>query len=560
MRRSLHVSFAALSSATMIVAVAAQNPTILLRAGDTVAGAGAVIDFISADVNDTGSWIVYVNTDNADPGRRLAIVLDGAPHLVEGDALTTPVGATFDGVSSPGFSKPNSAVVLVNAGAGVDGIFSALPAADGLYLGQEVAVLEGTLAGFPGAAPGTTYEDFSWVSTAPGYALVRVALDDHASAPIDGYVLFELGPGGAVLSEERIVAVGDPQPWYTDPVNDIFEGIVNSAGETLYRVSVPGFPIDDPEAVYLDNVLLAHLGQPSPFGSTWGGEFRVDLNEAGDALVKGRFAVQKAGVVVYEAGGAVRSVARTQVLYQTPDGPWGIKRFEGEDLADSGDVALRVTWLNPDVTINESLLFNDTILLTKGRSFIEGRRLIEFEGFWMSDNARYIVVTCVLDGNIEAAVLLDTTLPQGFCNGADGALASCPCGNVGSPEAGCDLQQTTGGVQLAIVDQDTAVTRATLSGTGFPPSATPTSIVIRSGDLDAGGPVVFGDGLRCIATTGLVRLAATVATGGVSTHVFGHGVGPGTFYYQAWFRNQPIMFCDPMAAFNLSSGQVLTWQ
>jgi len=28
---------------------------------------------------------------------------------------------------------------------------------------------------------------------------------------------------------------------------------------------------------------------------------------------------------------------------------------------------------------------------------------------------------------------------------------------------------------------------------------------------------------------------------------------------QLWFRNTPIMFCDPAAAFNLSNGKVLAW-
>ena len=42
-------------------------------------------------------------------------------------------------------------------------------------------------------------------------------------------------------------------------------------------------------------------------------------------------------------------------------------------------------------------------------------------------------------------------------------------------------------------------------------------------------------------------------------YVFGHGAGAGTFHYQIWFRNQPIGFCDPVAAFNLSNGLTLTW-
>ena len=34
--------------------------------------------------------------------------------------------------------------------------------------------------------------------------------------------------------------------------------------------------------------------------------------------------------------------------------------------------------------------------------------------------------------------------------------------------------------------------------------------------------------------------------------------GPGTFYYQLWYRNTPSSYCTP-AAFNLSSGRTLVW-
>jgi len=158
----------------------------------------------------------------------------------------------------------------------------------------------------------------------------------------------------------------------------------------------------------------------------------------------------------------------------------------------------------------------------------------------------------------------DCTLPadcqQTFCDGTDLALNDCPCANPGQLDSGCDIQQGTGGVNLQVLTQDTAGTSATLRARGFPGTATPTSIIIRSETLDPTGPIVFGDGLRCVGPS-VVRLAGTIAASGQAVHTFGHGVmaGPGTFYYQAWFRNTPIMFCDPAAAFNLSNGVSLLW-
>jgi len=84
--------------------------------------------------------------------------------------------------------------------------------------------------------------------------------------------------------------------------------------------------------------------------------------------------------------------------------------------------------------------------------------------------------------------------------------------------------------------------------------------VIRGTGLDAAAPIVFGDGLRCLSTP-VVRVGATLAFGGVSVQTVGHGAGPGagTFTYQLWVRNTPIMFCDPTAGFNLSNGRLITW-
>lgn len=147
-----------------------------------------------------------------------------------------------------------------------------------------------------------------------------------------------------------------------------------------------------------------------------------------------------------------------------------------------------------------------------------------------------------------------------FCDQADGALAACPCANPGNPESGCDIAQGTGGIALSILDQSTAPqNRATLLGTGYPPMSAPGVTVIRSTTLDAASPVVFGDGLRCISVP-LVRVGAGLASGGTSEQTIGHGAGagPGTFYYQLWVRNTPIMFCTP-AAFNLSNGRTIVW-
>jgi hypothetical protein len=153
--------------------------------------------------------------------------------------------------------------------------------------------------------------------------------------------------------------------------------------------------------------------------------------------------------------------------------------------------------------------------------------------------------------------------PNAFCDGSDGSLAACPCANPGAPDTGCDLSQSTGGVRLDVLSQETSPNAVTLTGTGFSTMGSPVALVIRSKSLDPLAPAVFGDGVRCVSLNGLVRLAATLASNGTSTHAFGHGsgpnAGPGVFYYQLWFRSLPTSFCDPALAYGTSSGRALSW-
>lgn len=148
-----------------------------------------------------------------------------------------------------------------------------------------------------------------------------------------------------------------------------------------------------------------------------------------------------------------------------------------------------------------------------------------------------------------------------FCDNSDDSLVSCPCHASGAQDTGCEVAQGTGGVLLAAADQETVPqNRATWVGTGFPAQSTPAAIIIRSSTLDPNSPVVFGDGLRCVGIP-VVRLSAALASGGAVTLVHGHGsmAGTGVAYYQLWFRNTPISFCDPVSGYNLSNGRTLSW-
>jgi hypothetical protein len=147
---------------------------------------------------------------------------------------------------------------------------------------------------------------------------------------------------------------------------------------------------------------------------------------------------------------------------------------------------------------------------------------------------------------------------RSFCVG-DAAV--CPCANAGGVGAGCADPQAADGVRLGVLARTTGPNAATLRGTGFAAAGAPAALLLRSPGLAAGGPTAFGDGLLCLSATSLVRLSSATASGGTALFTIGHGpqAGAGAFWYQLWFRSLPSTFCDPLAAFNLSSGVRIDW-
>lgn len=156
----------------------------------------------------------------------------------------------------------------------------------------------------------------------------------------------------------------------------------------------------------------------------------------------------------------------------------------------------------------------------------------------------------------------------GFCNGVDGSTATCPCAP-GSADSGCAAPippmqggGLTSGVLLSATRQTVGPSnRVTMVSTGYPLGSVPGSVLFRNAGIDPMAPVVFGDGVRCVDGSGVVRIGGTSALAGSATHTFGHGTmaGSGTFFYQAWYRSAPASYCNPAAAFNLSSGDTLIW-
>lgn len=169
-------------------------------------------------------------------------------------------------------------------------------------------------------------------------------------------------------------------------------------------------------------------------------------------------------------------------------------------------------------------------------------------------------------GNSDFALgSVRVTVPGGagtrYCFGS-GAGAPCPCGNGGLPLHGCNTSEGTGGVALTaqnFVPNGGGGGTVNLLGTNFPVSAAVPVQAFTGTAVAAGGAgIAFGDGLLCVGGT-ITRLGVSFSQNGAVSLPLVHGGGGGTFYYQLWFRNNPLAFCNPTAGFNFSNGVSLLW-
>lgn len=159
------------------------------------------------------------------------------------------------------------------------------------------------------------------------------------------------------------------------------------------------------------------------------------------------------------------------------------------------------------------------------------------------------------------ALTFDPFYAPGSNRSCFGDALVCPCGNGGSGQGGCNNAQSTGGVELRIrnfTPDGAGAGTAEFLGERYPPGGQPLVVLIRNTALESAA-ASFGDGIRCLSATGLVRLGTVFASGGSSLSSNVHSAGAGTFHYQAKYRNLPAGFCDPLSTFNATNLVSVSW-
>jgi len=166
-------------------------------------------------------------------------------------------------------------------------------------------------------------------------------------------------------------------------------------------------------------------------------------------------------------------------------------------------------------------------------------------------------------GEIRDQIVPAPSIGTAFCLG-DGTGMACPCANSGAAGHGCENSSTTGGALLAASGHNSPDNVVLVVS-----NSKPTALHVFFTGSSMVGPVLYGDGLRCVGN--LKRLASKSATGGAAAYpegaelsitarsaALGIPITPGQhrFYFAAY--RDPVAFCT-VNTFNSSNAVDILW-
>lgn len=406
------------------VAQAGDVFTLLVSEGQSVDGVGLITRFDNLAVNIGGNWIVEVDTDNANADIDGALLFNGVLLLQEGGPIE-PSPATIDSFDA----------ILLNNGSDsfwnlfLDGT-TGTGDDSGLYLNDTLVLQEGTISTATGFSPDTPYIGFFETKMADQVGdtisgLVMASVDDIAiESSVDrALVVFDIDANTGTFTETVLYKEGDVLPGQTETVADFGTGPhnfdYNNAGDVMYFADLNGDTAVD-GAIYINDTLLAQEGDefaplaPRAWSSLSSPE--LSLNDFGDYVFSGSLDGDTASNLIIVKNG--------EKLAQEGDAPPGIGGSflltsfgSGPILIDNqSNVFWFGDWDDSDTTRDTAIFRNDTPIVQEGVTQIDGRTVTSLaagvqDGFAISDNGRYLIFECAVDGN-DAVVLVtfDETL------------------------------------------------------------------------------------------------------------------------------------------------------
>ena len=392
------------------VAAADWDLTTLVFEGDVVFGGSTVTRIDNLAINDNLDWRVEVTTTDSTKNTLLgpsgAVAQEGQPFLA-------PAGATL---------RSFDALTLNNDGDSAVNFFldgtSGSSDDSGVFFNLNLLVQEGAVSGAPEFGAGTTYRGFFETKLANDDDILLLASVDDPLIPtsVDQALIKMTVDGvGNLASENVLWKEGDTVPGTTGLITTFgtnpHQFDMNDTGSVIFFADTDLASGTD-GFVILDGVVLAQEGQPSPIaGRNWSSlaSPEVTLNNSGSYMYSGSLDGDSTTNTILIKDGAKFMQEGDQV----PGMPAFTFTSFGSgplDLADNGDVLWYGDWNDVDTDVDTGLFLNDELLVQEGVTTVGGVPIDTLrgvqDGYFISDDGRFIIFEAILDDGNEGAFLL----------------------------------------------------------------------------------------------------------------------------------------------------------
>ena len=428
----------ALVTAVLAGAASAQSPSVVLRVGDAIPGAGKVTDIALVETSSGGSWTALVHSD--DPLAHTVLYAWNSAYLKVGDSPASLGGATITSLQSPTWDLFGTPTFIAGLSGGAASQAVLYDGYVQFLTGQSATTHTGQL---PAGSTWRRFDElhFAWANP---YFLLRGAIDDPAGGMLDRSLAATVShyyPG--YIADLQVVALeGELAPGLSRSIERVRDGpsrarLSRSGAQVLWSCDLDGSGSDD-GCVYSSQMLwppqatlLAREGSPSPVaGRSWGPleDIALDLNSSGswtlraqlDASDPGNDDVLVQDGLVLAREGEVHPAFAPYTLQSLGQGPGA--------LDDNGRALWYARWDDPSTPgLDEALIQGGIPIVRTGSTSVAGSALVQIESGPRSyavdpDNGRYVVFVGSLADGTRGMFLLDQGGMQAYCTAKTNSL------------------------------------------------------------------------------------------------------------------------------------------
>jgi hypothetical protein len=535
-----------LALAALAGAAQAQSPTVLLRVGDPVPGAGKISDIEAIEVNPAGRWMAIVHTD--DPVAHTVLYTSYGPFTQVGNSPTMLGGASIAALDAPTWDMFEVPTYIARLSGG--------SAAQAVMFSHSVQFLTGQSATYytaqlPTGSIWRRFDELHFSFDAGGY-LLRGAIDDPLAGAFDrsvAAVAWHAGSIGALGDVDVVALEGELAPGLARAIDQVRSSsgsarLSRHSDRVLWSCELDG-PIGDDSCVYLSvfwpaasSTLIAREGSPSPVaGRAWGAleDHALDIDSLGSWTLRGQLddsdlsndeVLVRDQAVIAREGDVLPAIAPHALT------SLGLGRGALDEL---GRVLWFGAWDDPGTPgADEALFLNRTALLRTGQTAVAGSVLADLDAHprstsYDAQHGRFVAFVGSLADGTRGAFLLDRAVVEVYCTAKTNSFGVAPQiawnGQLPSASLGSGFKITA----TSLVAKVTALFFYGLDG----PLAQP----FHGGTLCVQPPLKRALVKNSLGTSGATGFATMDFNSWITSGVDPELVAGARVYVQVWYRD-----------------------